>query len=561
MPPMPRTTTLLSLLVLVLADARKAPCKLPQASAQLRDNQTSAPQPPLGVNANATLLQALCPRRNFARCFATSLQQKYPYVPLWRQRRPGVSWSTPLPNTLTMLPHCHRTNATDAPTTSSFSFAGSALDPDAPSIIPGTNASAAADLRSQLGAARRRAASHGSPPARVLRCDSAAASLDAALLIIVGVPTGSSHRDALRRGGARATWLSAPQVGRTVVACFLLSTEVARKADLAERVVDEAVASGDLVLLQAPESRYSKTKYSGFQKAGRGMPTFKQFAFFRHVAAHLKRVPYVGKIDDDTAVNLRVLHPMLQQLRCFRHALIGSIQWSAFIPRAELSGIRGDRCAFGWEMYGALRDYAKPFGANGTRTFRPSCDAQGAVLPLPYAAGAGYILSGALLRWLGTDTAINGWVADAAAGRDRERYQWQKYEDTTTGYWLTYSPSRVTYVNIGFWQHDLVCDSRTEERGLANKGGYLRPPANYSLLVHNLKFGGFEYAYERMANPMPKYDHQRCERSRNKWRRADLDRPIVRRSNARGSARGARGGARGARGGRTSGGRARGRGR
>ena len=129
---MPRPTTLLSLLILALADARKPP-KLPQASAQPRDNQTSAPQPPLGVNANATLLQALCPRRNFARCFATSLQQKYPYVPLWRQRRPGVSWQTPLPNTLTMLPHCHRTNATDAPTTSSFSFAGSALDPDAPS--------------------------------------------------------------------------------------------------------------------------------------------------------------------------------------------------------------------------------------------------------------------------------------------------------------------------------------------------------------------------------------------------------------------------------------------
>ena len=83
------------------------------------------------------------------------------------------------------------------------------------------------------------------------------------------------------------------------------------------------------------------------------MPTFKQFAFFRHVAAHLKRVPYVGKIDDDTAVNLRVLHPMLQQLRCFRHALIGSIQWSAFIPRAELSGIRGERCAFVSTVFGS----------------------------------------------------------------------------------------------------------------------------------------------------------------------------------------------------------------
>ena len=103
------------------------------------------------------------------------------------------------------------------------------------------------------------------------------------------------------------------------------------------------------------------------------------------------------------------------------------------------------------------------------------------MLPLPYAAGAGYILSGALLRWLGTDAAINGWVADAAAGRDRERYQWQKYEDTTTGYWLTYSPSRASaYVNIGFWQHDLVCDSRTESA--ASRQGRL-PAAACQLLA------------------------------------------------------------------------------
>ena len=208
-------------------------------------------------------------------------------------------------------------------------------------------------------------------------------------------------------------------------------------------------------------------------------------------------------------------------------------------------------------MDGALRDYAKPFGANGTRTFRPSCDAQGAVLPHTHAAGAGYILSGALLRWLGTDAGRSTAARRRRGGGARPRAlsvaEVRGHDDGVLAGHVP--PSRVTYVNIGFWQHDLVCDSRTEERGLANKGGYLRPPANYSLLVHNLKFGGFEYAYERMANPMPKYDHKRCERSRNKWRRADLDRPIVRRSNARGSARGARGALVGARG------RARGRGR
>ena len=34
------------------------------------------------------------------------------------------------------------------------------------------------------------------------------------------------------------------------------------------------------------------------------MPTFKQYAFFQHAAAMLPNVPYVGKLDDDTAANL-----------------------------------------------------------------------------------------------------------------------------------------------------------------------------------------------------------------------------------------------------------------
>ena len=34
---------------------------------------------------------------------------------------------------------------------------------------------------------------------------------------------------------------------------------------------------------------------------------------------------------------------------------------------------------------------------------------------------------------------VRSWVAEAA-GEDRERLQWQKYEDTTLGYWLQYAP-------------------------------------------------------------------------------------------------------------------------
>lgn len=57
------------------------------------------------------------------------------------------------------------------------------------------------------------------------------------------------------------------------------------------------------------------------------------------------------------------------------------------------------------------------------------------MLPLPYGTGAGYIFSAALLKWVATSPAIAGWVREAR-GADHERLQWQKYEDTSTGYWV-----------------------------------------------------------------------------------------------------------------------------
>ena len=41
------------------------------------------------------------------------------------------------------------------------------------------------------------------------------------------------------------------------------------------------------------------------------------------------------------------------------------------------------------------------------------------------------------------------WVR-AAAGETREELQWQKFEDTTFGYWLQYAPfaSQIRYVDV-----------------------------------------------------------------------------------------------------------------
>ena len=67
--------------------------------------------------------------------------------------------------------------------------------------------------------------------------------------------------------------------------------------------------------------------------------------------------------------------------------------------------------------------------------------------PFPYGTGAGYIFSNSVNAWLSTDTQVIKWVRDAA-GATREALQWQKFEDTSTGYWLTYSPFTIEYMNV-----------------------------------------------------------------------------------------------------------------
>ena len=148
-----------------------------------------------------------------------------------------------------------------------------------------------------------------------------------------------------------------------------------------------------------------------------------------------------------------------------------------------------------------------------------------------------YIFSSALVGWLGTSAEIGGWVQEAM-GAEREVLQWQKYEDTSTGYWLTYAPFTVRYINMGVWVHDFVCHARGEEKRA--RGGTYRPPNNASIFVHNLKNGGFAAAWE-LAQPNVKYDHARCVRDMNHL-------PIARPNLASSGGHGKRGNKRGQRG-------------
>ena len=114
------------------------------------------------------------------------------------------------------------------------------------------------------------------------------------------------------------------------------------------------------------------------------------------------------------------------------------------------------------------------------------------------------------------------WVQSAQQARTGDS-QVIFFSDTTTGHWLSHAPMPVTYVDIGAWAHDHCCSAAGPRgrRGAARQaawrcsaGSVDRPPSPTSLLVHGLKRGGFDFAFEqtaaRTAAHPPPYDHQRC---------------------------------------------------
>jgi hypothetical protein len=303
--------------------------------------------------------------------------------------------------------------------------------------------------------------------------------------------------------------MQSPEVGRNVTLCFLLSAFL--PPDEAEALVAEAAEHGDMLFLQAAETRLllrQKTRYTNYTKMGRSMPTFKQFAFFDFASTALPGVAFVGKVDDDTAVNLRELLPLLVQTHCLRYSFTAAINWAALIPKDSYAGTRGERCGFAWYAQKALDNFGQSSGTPHTSGWVRACDESGAVPPFPYGTGAGYIFSAPLLRWVTKDERVRRWVAEAR-GASRDEWQWQKYEDTSTGYWLTYADETVHYVNIGRWVHDFQChpDGASQAQG----GTLYRPASPSSLLVHNLKHWGFHAAFELMQQGAG-YDHQRCVR-------------------------------------------------
>lgn len=465
---------------------------LPMAAAQPTPRTpVSYPMPPMGTNNLPSKVIATCPSRRYQACFSQELRRRYP-VAIFRKKR-------------------HRPFR--------------CFDPGAEATASECNEITHDEVLVQDITARHNVPLNECrtplPPVPAsnqrLRCTTGdAAAVNRRALLLVGVPSSPSPKGRKRRDAIRAAWMQDPLVTTSMVAvCFLLSAETPQP-NLAE-LERERAAHGDVLLVEAPETPWlihNATRYSNGTRRGRGMPTFKQHRFFQYAAETWPRVPYVGKFDDDTAPNLRLLVPLLHRLRCSTNPLllIGGINWAGVVPRASAEGVRLDRCGFAWDMNGALANFGQSWGTpgitKGSGKYMEACDKRGAVLPIPYAAGAGYIFSSALLQWVGTSDAVSGWVAEAR-GASREALQWQKFEDTSTGYWLSYAPHTVHYVDVAPLVHDIDC--HPEGSRLRDGDGTYRPPANSSLLVHNLKTpSAFAYAYKHMRSASVPYSQNEC---------------------------------------------------
>lgn len=319
-------------------------------------------------------------------------------------------------------------------------------------------------------------------------CDDASPLRPVTPLVVMGVQSPSDRRGLQRRRAIRETWMRA--LGAEALACFVLSKYAPKLSEESTHL--------DVMRVDANESHRvirSAPKYRRGRGRGRGMPTFKQWAFFCEAVRRWPHVSFVAKIDDDTLPNLGLWMTYLPF--DVPYAFLGPIHWSAVVPAAIESGVRIDRCAFGWDSRSSLANFGKDWGGG-------SCADRGAVLPVPYAAGAGYAFGTDLLKRIVSDPNVVKWVEEAS-GPSRETLQWQKNEDLTTGYWLSY----LEGVNVAYRRLEGLHDHRctTNERRL--RPGLYRPPTNTSVLVHSLKSpNAMRYAWHILNGGA--YDRSSC---------------------------------------------------
>ena len=342
-------------------------------------------------------------------------------------------------------------------------------------------------------------------------CDGNDEAIEQQTFLAIGITSASSAVGHKRRHASRHTWARA-QHG--VLTCFLLSSR--GPAERQEALRREAKQQRDMLFFDVAESATlsaDQARLAGFKKRVHGHCVFKNYAWVRHAATHWPRVPWVAKVDDDSLVNLPPTLDLLRSLGCHRHAFVGPMLWTSWLPALREVGIRSLPCGYSTGgLLGALQKLSQPITTLfdlHRRISNTPCDELGAVPPFPFALGGGYVFSSALLQRLASSPLVAQWVAAAEATQGHEgEPQVVFFSDTTMGYWLSLltkddaqkggeegmEEDAIAYVDIMPWAHDSCCPGPSQAKGSKARTcrqSNTRPPSPTSLLVHGLKRGGF----------------------------------------------------------------------
>ena len=238
-----------------------------------------------------------------------------------------------------------------------------------------------------------------------------------------------------------------PQVGQSVVVCFLIGRRQVAASTLA--VLDsEAAEFRDLLFLPVTDGCVNMVSI------GKAHAFWTRAAQLMRPQLHSSVQPlrHVGKVDDDSFVNAPLLLEILDRLHCWQRLYFGAFGFTGYQPRGF------QNCGFAWGGGGSYAKYG--------------CAQAGAHPPFPFAFGQLQILSGALVRALARSSDAAEFAAAAEALPNL-----QTNEDSALGLWLT-RLRHVGYVTLSAssW-HNLGCFPSS---------GMYRQPNNATLVAHRL---------------------------------------------------------------------------
>ena len=285
-----------------------------------------------------------------------------------------------------------------------------------------------------------------------------------AVRLFVGIMTGPNNRE--RRDAVRQTWMSYPNVGFSVVACFVIGRRQVPNATLA-RMDIEFAEHRDLLFLPSIADGCVKMVSIG-----------KMHAFWVAAAGILRHhhrsasAPLIVKVDDDSFVNLPLLEVAVEPLNCLSRLYYGAIGFTGYQP----AGFQN--CGFAW--------------GGGAAYTRYGCAARGAHPPFPFVLGQLQVLSLPLVVALAASADATEFAAAAEAALDT-----LANEDSALGHMISMLPE-VTYINMpsAAW-HNLGCFADLRR-------SMYRTPTNASIVVHRiLSVAALRFTWDAVRGRLP----------------------------------------------------------